>query len=311
LIDNFDSISLEEYRSLPPAGSRLFDFFQSNFGRTVTHHQAMLSNVVAIVSGGSSGLGGATVKQVFRHGGKCIVADLPSSIDRFNRLLVEIEEEAASANKGGVIDHKYNTNENAIKDAVVFAATDVTQPDQISAALDLAERHFVEPVNVAVSCAGVAPAKRTLSVQKDKDGNDRTTIRVHPMDVFSQTLNVNVTGTFNLARLSAERMLSRPLPPDIGDDTNNSKSMRGCIINTASISAYEGQIGQVAYSASKGAVVGMTLPLARDLAEHRIRVMTIAPGLFLTPLLEGLPPAVKDGTSPYIDYDEGLPNIHR
>mmetsp|Transcript_1112 Transcript_1112/g.2454 ORF Transcript_1112/g.2454 Transcript_1112/m.2454 type:complete len:288 (-) Transcript_1112:25-888(-) len=241
----------------------------------------MLSNVVAIVSGGSSGLGGAAVKQIVRRGGKCIVADLPSSVDRFQNLLEQIAAEPGTTGK--------------VEDAVLFAETDVTRPDQISTALDLGEGKFGEPVNVAVSCAGIAPAKKTISLKKDAD-TDAVVTRVHPEDIFSQTLNVNVTGTFNLARLSAERMLSRPLSDGSYDGTDSSSggSMRGCIINTASISAYEGQKGQVAYSASKGAVVGMTLPMARDLAEYKIRVMTIAPGLFLTPLLEGLPPAVKD-----------------
>mmetsp|Transcript_1113 Transcript_1113/g.2457 ORF Transcript_1113/g.2457 Transcript_1113/m.2457 type:complete len:284 (-) Transcript_1113:25-876(-) len=237
----------------------------------------MLSNVVAIVSGGSSGLGGAAVKQIVRRGGRCIVADLPSSVDRFQNLLEQITAQPGTIGK--------------VEDAVLFAETDVTRPDQISTALDLAEGKFGGPVNVAVSCAGIAPAKKTISLKKDADTGAVVT-RVHPEDVFSQTLNVNVTGTFNLARLSAERMLSRPLRD--GSDNSSGSSMRGCIINTASISAYEGQKGQVAYSASKGAVVGMTLPMARDLAEYKIRVMTIAPGLFLTPLLEGLPPAVKD-----------------
>jgi 3-hydroxyacyl-CoA dehydrogenase / 3-hydroxy-2-methylbutyryl-CoA dehydrogenase len=247
----------------------------------------LLSNVVAIVSGGSSGLGGATVREIVRHGGKCIVADLPQSITRFHDLVDRIRMDQG----------EMATPTTSTEDMLVFAETDVTRPDQISAALDMAETNFGEPVNVAVSCAGVAPAKKTVSVKKD-DG----TIRVHPVDVFSHTLDVNVTGTFNLARLSAERMLSRAI--DESDNHNNNNIMRGCIINTASISAYEGQVGQVAYSASKGAVVGMTLPMARDLAEHKIRVMTIAPGLFLTPLLEGLPPAVKDGK-----YESSQPHL--
>lgn len=222
-----------------------------------------MSKVVAIVSGGSSGLGAAAASQILRQGGRVVVADLPASQDRFQDLVAShVEEGAVLASS-----------------SLVFAGTDVTNVDQISTALDLAETHFGEPVNAAISCAGVAPAKKTLSV---KNGE----VRVHAEDVFSHTLNVNVTGTFNLARLSAERMLAR---------STDNNGLRGCIVNTASISAYEGQIGQVAYSASKGAVVGMTLPMARDLAEHGIRVMTVAPGLFLTPLLEGLPQKVIDG----------------
>lgn len=119
-------------------------------------------------------------------------------------------------------------------------------------------------VNVAVNCAGIAPAKKTLAIKQNDDG---TTIhRLHPLPDFTKAMNVNVSGTFNLSRLAADRMARR----DVDDD-----GLRGCIINTASVAAYDGQVGQVAYAASKGAVVGMTLPMARDLAPLGIRVMTI------------------------------------
>ena len=117
---------------------------------------------------------------------------------------------------------------------------------------------------MAVNCAGIAPAKKTLSIKQNDDG---TTIhRLHPLPDFTKAINVNVSGTFNLSRLAADRMARR----DVDDD-----GLRGCIINTASVAAYDGQVGQVAYAASKGAVVGMTLPMARDLAPLGIRVMTI------------------------------------
>mmetsp|Transcript_22403 Transcript_22403/g.31230 ORF Transcript_22403/g.31230 Transcript_22403/m.31230 type:complete len:129 (+) Transcript_22403:49-435(+) len=116
-------------------------------------------------------------------------------------------------------------------------------------------------VNAAISCAGVAVAKKTLSKKRNT-----TTLSPHPLDDFQKTLNVNTVGSFNLARLAAARMAARD--PD-------AKELRGCIINTASVSAYDGQIGQVSYAASKGALVGMTLPMARDLAPFGIRVMTI------------------------------------
>jgi short-subunit dehydrogenase len=115
-------------------------------------------------------------------------------------------------------------------------------------------------VNTAVSCAGIGLGRKTLSQKKGTD-----LILAHPLDEFTRTLHVNTIGTFNVARLAAERMARRD-PVD---------GLRGCIINTSSIAAYDGQIGQVAYSASKGAVVGMTLPMARDLAPFGIRVMTI------------------------------------
>ena len=196
----------------------------------------MLSRTVAIVSGGSSGLGAATAKYLVRHGAKVVVADLEHQQAAFERM--------------------------ACSD-MAFAATDVTNADQVSSALDTAERVFGEPVNAVVNCAGVCPAKKTLSRKKGSTDGPFA----HPLDVFANTLHVNVVGSFNLNRLAAERMARRE--PDEKD------GLRGCIINTASIAAYEGQMGQVAYAASKAAIVGMTLPMARDLASYGIRVMTI------------------------------------
>jgi 3-hydroxyacyl-CoA dehydrogenase/3-hydroxy-2-methylbutyryl-CoA dehydrogenase len=117
-------------------------------------------------------------------------------------------------------------------------------------------------VNVAISCAGIAVARKTLSRKKGS-----SELRPHPLEEFSKTLHVNTVGSFNIARLAAKQMATR--------DPMGSDGLRGCIVNTASTAAYEGQMGQVAYAASKGAIVGMTLPLARDLAAHGIRVMTI------------------------------------
>jgi len=139
---------------------------------------------------------------------------------------------------------------------------------------------YGEQVNAAVNCAGVAIARKTLSMSKDTGAT-----RLHSLDEFEKTMDINVVGTFNVARLAAERISSRELMEN---------GTRGCIVSTASIAAYDGQVGQVAYSASKGAIVGMTLPLARDLAPYGIRVVTIAPGLFKTPLLAGLPEKVQE-----------------
>lgn len=136
-------------------------------------------------------------------------------------------------------------------------------------------------MNVAVNCAGIVPARRTLSQKVETDGT--MTHRLHSLEEFSATINVNTVGSFNLARLAADRMARR---------STDSDGLRGCIINTASVAAYDGQIGQVAYASSKGGIVGMTLPMARDLAPLGIRVMTIAPGLFMTPLLQNLPQKV-------------------
>ncbi|MGB3482277.1 MAG: 3-hydroxyacyl-CoA dehydrogenase [Mycobacterium sp.] len=147
-----------------------------------------------------------------------------------------------------------------------FVEANVTDPESVSAALDAAEEFG--PLRINVNCAGIGNAIKTLG----KDGP-------FPLDEFRKVIEVNLIGTFNVLRLAADRIAkSEP----IGEE-------RGVIINTASVAAFDGQIGQAAYSASKGGVVGLTLPVARDLSRNLIRVMTIAPGLFKTPLLAGLP----------------------
>jgi len=147
-----------------------------------------------------------------------------------------------------------------------FVATDVTDEAGVSAALDAAEE--MGPLRINVNCAGIGNAIKTLS----KDG-------AFPLAGFRKVVEVNLIGTFNVIRLSAERIAK----------TEAVDGEKGVIINTASVAAYDGQIGQAAYSASKGGVVGMTLPIARDLSRELIRVCTIAPGLFKTPLLGSLP----------------------
>ncbi|CAB9496388.1 dichloro-2,5-cyclohexadiene-1,4-diol dehydrogenase [Seminavis robusta] len=218
----------------------------------------MLSHIVGIVSGGASGLGAATAASLLKHGGKVVVADLPSQRAAFEQLAASV---AGSSS------------------ALSFAEADVTNPDQIARALDMAEEQFGAPVNAAINCAGIGLARKIVSVKRGTDE-----VKVHPLEEFSKIMRVNVDGTFNVARLAAERMIKRE---------NGSDGIKGCIINTASIAAYDGQIGQCAYGASKGAIASLTLPMARDLSSQGIRVMTIAPGLFQTPLLDGLPDAVK------------------
>lgn len=158
-------------------------------------------------------------------------------------------------------------------DNAIAANVDITDEKAVAAAMDQAVERWGK-VNVAVNCAGIAIAQRTLS----KKGP-------HDLAAFSKVLNVNTVGTFNVIRLAAARMAL---------NTPDEDNIRGVIINTASIAAFDGQIGQAAYAASKGAVVGMTLPIARDLSSFGIRVNTIAPGLFLTPMLEGLPEQVRN-----------------
>ncbi|MES2757538.1 MAG: 3-hydroxyacyl-CoA dehydrogenase [Pseudomonadota bacterium] len=141
-----------------------------------------------------------------------------------------------------------------------------------------------------INCAGVAPAIKTVG----KDGP-------HPLDVFQRTINVNLVGTFNMARLAADA---------IGKTEALDSGERGVIINTASVAAYDGQIGQAAYGSSKAAVVGLTLPMARDLARSGIRVMTIAPGIFETPMLMGMPEEVRDALGKMVPFPSrlGRPN---
>ncbi len=148
-----------------------------------------------------------------------------------------------------------------------FAPADVTDEADISAALDTASG--LGTLRVAVNCAGIGTPGRVISGKGV----------VLPLEQFARVVTVNLIGTFNVIRLAAERIAAAEL---VGEE-------RGVIVNTASVAAFDGQIGQAAYSASKGGVAGMTLPIARDLADKAIRVMTIAPGLFKTPMLEGLP----------------------
>lgn len=196
-----------------------------------------IKDAVAVVTGGASGLGLATTKRLLDRGASVVVIDLKG--------------EEAVAELGG---------------RAKFVQTNVTDPEQVSAALDAAEE--MGPLRINVNCAGIGNAIKTLS----KNG-------AFPLEEFNKVIQVNLVGTFNVLRLSAER-IAKTEP--VGEE-------RGVIINTASVAAFEGQIGQAAYSASKGGVVGMTLPIARDLSRELIRVCTIAPGLFKTPLLGSLP----------------------
>jgi NAD(P)-dependent dehydrogenase (short-subunit alcohol dehydrogenase family) len=169
-----------------------------------------------------------------------------------------------------------------------FVKCDVTSEADGKAVVDAAVA--MGPLRGLINCAGVAPAVKTVG----KEGP-------HPLDVFQRTININLVGTFNMARLAADAM-SKTEP--------NAGGERGIIINTASVAAYDGQIGQVAYGSSKAAVVGMTLPMARDLSRNAIRVMTIAPGIFETPMLLGMPQEVQDALGKMVPFPPrlGRPN---
>jgi len=216
------------------------------------------SETVALITGGASGLGNATANRLASLGGKVVLVDLPTSKGT----------EAAAA----------------IGDQAVFAPTDVTSEEQVTAALDTALG--LGPLRIVINCAGIGTDVFRVVGRKGP----------FPYEAFKRTVGVNLIGTFNVIRLAAERMIT--LDP-VGEE-------RGVIINTASVAAYDGQIGQAAYSASKGGVVGMTLPIARDLAQHQIRVMSIAPGIFATPMMAGLPQEAQDSLATQVPHPSRL-----
>jgi NAD(P)-dependent dehydrogenase (short-subunit alcohol dehydrogenase family) len=164
-----------------------------------------------------------------------------------------------------------------------FAAADVTSEADVGAALDAAAE--LGELRIVVNCAGIGPAAKVLG---------RT--GVHELELFSRTVQINLVGTFNVLRLAAERMAALDL---VGEE-------RGVIVNTASVAAFDGQVGQAAYSASKGGVVGLTLPAARELAERQIRVVTIAPGIFETPMLAALPEAARESLGKQVPHPSRL-----
>ncbi len=172
----------------------------------------------------------------------------------------------------------------SLGDGARFIRADVRSEDDVQAAVDLAVAEFGS-LEIAVSCAGIGPPSRIVSRRGP-----------HPLDLFQKVVEINLVGTFNVLRLAANQMASQE--PDEGGE-------RGVIVNTASIAAFDGQIGQAAYSASKGGIVGMTLPIARDLARNAIRVMTLAPGVFATPLVSQLPDEA------IANLEAGIPNPSR
>lgn len=170
-------------------------------------------------------------------------------------------------------------------DSVRFAKTDVTNSDQLQSAVNLAAETF-GGLHGAINCAGIATAERVIGREGPL-----------PLERFSKVITVNLIGSFNVIRLAAAKMLERPVDP--GED-------RGVIISTASVAAYDGQVGQAAYSASKGGIVGLTLPVAREFAQHQIRVVAIAPGIFDTPLLAGLPEPARESLGKQVPFPSRL-----
>ncbi len=166
-----------------------------------------------------------------------------------------------------------------------FISCDVTQESDAEKVVEAARQEG--RLSGLVNCAGIAPASRTVG----RNGP-------HALDMFQQVINVNLIGTFNMIRVAAAAMAD--------NDPDETTGERGVLINTASVAAYDGQIGQAAYSASKGGVVGMTLPIARDLARSGIRCMTIAPGIFATPMMFGMPQEVQDSLAASVPFPSRL-----
>ncbi len=218
----------------------------------------LISDTSAIVTGGASGLGGATAKALAGQGARVFAVDLPVAIDKAPEVA-----------------------------GVTYVGADVTDPDQVQAAVDAAAAHG--PLRTVVNCAGIGPSARILS----KKGP-------HDLALFRKVVEVNLIGTFNVVTLAAQ---------EIAKTDADEHGQRGVVINTASIAAFDGQIGQVAYAASKGGVVGMNLPAARDLASSGIRVCTIAPGLIDTPMLATVSDEFRAGLAAGVPFPKrlGLP----
>lgn len=215
---------------------------------------------IALVTGGASGLGEATVRNIVKNGGKAAILDL--SEERGTSLVEELGENA------------------------VFYKTNVTSEEDVQHAIDSAISRFGS-INTVVNCAGIAVAEKTVGRNSS----------AHSFDSFKKVIEINLIGTFNVIRLAAAQMVN---------NQPNQEGERGVIINTASVAAFDGQMGQAAYSASKGGVVGMTLPIARDLAKSGIRVMTIAPGIIETPLFASLSEQAKAALESQVPFPSRL-----
>ena len=212
-----------------------------------------------VVTGGASGLGGATAEMVVNAGG--------------NAVLVDVNEQAGAAAA------------KRLGSTTIFVTTDVTSAADMESAVETATKTF-GAVHGLVCAAGVGSAERVLP----REGPQ-------PLDHFTRVITINLIGTFNAIRVAAAAMAGNT-PNDAGE--------RGVIVCTASVAAYDGQIGQAAYSASKGGIVAMTLPIAREFARMGVRVMTIAPGTFDTPLLAGLPEAARQSLGQQVPFPSRL-----
>ena len=218
-----------------------------------------LNEVRAVVTGGASGLGNAVAQRLIAAGAKVTMFDVNEAA---GRAAVQ-----------------------ALGNGAFFQTVDVSKEDVVDAALERAKNEM-GGINLAVNCAGVAWARRTVN----KEG-------AMPGEFFRKVIEVNLLGTVLVSKAAAVAMK---------DNTPNEDGERGVIVMTASVAAYDGQIGQVAYSASKGGVVGMTLPMARDLSTMGIRVMTIAPGTFKTPMVAAMPQEIQDSLAKQVPFPSRL-----
>ncbi len=218
-----------------------------------------IADTVALVTGGASGLGAATVRELIAAGSQVMIVDRPQS------------DGAALA--------------EALGARAAFAAADVTSDGEVTAAVQRTVERF-GAIHINVNCAGTGAAMKTTS----KAG-------AMPLELFAKVIEINLIGTFNALRLCAVQMAK---------NAPNAEGERGVIVNTASVAAFDGQIGQAAYSASKGGVVSMTLPIARDLAPVGIRVCTIAPGTFDTPMLAMLPEPQRQALAAQVPFPPRL-----
>ena len=218
-----------------------------------------VDGAVALVTGGASGLGEATVRALRSRGARVAILDRPNSAG-----------EALAKELGG---------------EALFVPADVTSADQAAEAVRRTATTF-GALHIAVNCAGVGAAMKTTGKQGPM-----------PLEMFEMVIKINLIGTFNVTRVAATQMLN---------NVPHAEGERGVIINTASIAAFDGQIGQVAYAASKGGVVAMTLPVARDLARDGIRCVTIAPGTFDTPMLAMLPEPQRQALGAQIPFPPRL-----
>lgn len=218
-----------------------------------------IQNRTFFITGGGSGLGAATARLLAEAGAKVVIADVNPAAG-----------EGVAAEIGG---------------AARFVKTDITSEESVQAAIQQTVEAFGS-LHGAINCAGIAIAEKVLG----KNGP-------HDLARFSQVIQINLIGTFNVTRLAAA-VMSQNEPTPGGE--------RGVIINTASAAAFDGQVGQAAYSASKGGVVAMTLPLAREFARYGIRVMTIAPGIFSTPMMAGLPEAAQQALAQQVPFPPRL-----